>query len=166
MVYPMRFTWRCCFYLLIVLGVGASAVCGLAILGIQLAPEGKEMTTIEAAIGLAFGVLLQPFAWSGLQHARLQLTETELRYLGFGFLCKTRSISLAEIERYGSGTVKGSGGGHERMLVLEMRDGYYKLIKLAMYERWGEMLKQLEEQLGKPPEETKRTLTGLRFKDE
>lgn len=166
MVCKMSFLWRCCFFLLAGLGFVAAAFCGLALLGIQLAPEGKEMSLPEAAVGLAVGVLLQPFAWSGIRHARMELTDNELRYLGFGFVCSTRVVELADIERFGSGTVKGSGGGNERMLVLELTDGNYRLIKLAMYERWGELLQRLEEQLGKAPHETKRTLTGLRFTDE
>ena len=162
----MNFAWKLCFYLLAGLGFVAAAVCGLAILGIQIAPEGKEVSIPEAVLGLAFGIILQPFAWSALQHAKLQLTETQFRYLGFGFLCKTHSIELSHIERFGRGTEKGQGGGRHHILVIEQTNGDYRTIKLSMYDGWRGLFEQLGERLGRVPQETKPTLAGLRFTDE
>ena len=51
------------------------------------------------------------------------------------------------------------------MLILETIDGVQPQIKLAMYQRWGEFLKELGERLGKEPQEVKRSLKGLSFVD-
>lgn len=163
MTYPMKFTWRCCFFLAIAVGLVAVVYCALVLGGIDLAPDGKKASTPEAAVGLVVGLLLQPFAWTGLRHARMSLTERELHYLGFGFVCKRRTILLEEIERFGTGTVKSSGGGRDHMLVVELRDGYFRDIKLTMYDGWKRFLDELEQRLGQAPQETKRTLAGIRF---
>ena len=165
MTYPMNFTWRGCFFMLFAMGLVAAVYCALVLAGIDLAPEGEKAGKGEAAAGLVVGLLLLPFAVTGLRHARLEITDEELRYLGFGFFCTTRAIELSRIERFGTGTVKGSGGGNERILILETIDGQQPQIKLAMYQRWGEFLKELGQRIGKEPQEVKRSLKGLSFVD-
>ena len=44
-------------------------------------------------------------------------------------------------------------------------DGQQPQIKLAMYQRWGEFLKELGQRIGKEPQEVKRSLKGLSFVD-
>ena len=111
------------------------------------------------------GLALLPFALTGLQHARIRLTEDHLEYLRFGIVCGTEIVPLASIERYGSGFEKASSGGKERILLLDLGDEGIRHIKLAMYRGGKGLLAELEKRLGRPPDEVRLTLTGLKFEE-
>ena len=163
--FPMRGTWRIA---LAALPIGAGMVAlaaGAELLGLVAfgALLGNAEPT-ECIVALVFGVLVQPFGWTALAHARLTMTAHELQWLGFGFLCKTERLPWHAIARWGWGKVTNRGRS-ECILLLATRDGAVRSIKLAMYRGQDEALARLQARLGAPAA-VRSGLAGLSFADE
>jgi len=104
------------------------------------------------------------FSVTALRHARLELDDTELRYLRFGPLCSTGHIPLSRIRRFGVGS-EGSRSGTDHILLLDVEDAGCLSIKLSMYSDWESLVAALGEHLGQEPAATKRTWKGATFED-
>ncbi|MEO0481516.1 MAG: hypothetical protein AAF196_18755 [Planctomycetota bacterium] len=158
-VFEMSPIWRLLFVGLGVLGLFALAYGIAGSAGLVEAEESPAELLTAAIVGVA----LQPFAWTGLRHSRLALTDSTLTYLGFGLWCSPRTVELREITRFGVGMEKSSGGGRERILLLDLRDGTKRSIKLEMYREPERFRKLLGEVLGQEESETKTGFTGARL---
>jgi hypothetical protein len=158
---PMDWTWRLGFVFLAGLGLFALGYGVVGLTGRVEVPEAR----VELVACIVVGGLLQPFGWTALRHAKLALTDTEITFLGFGFVCSTRRVRLADIARFGVGVEKSSGGGKERILLLEMHSGERAAIKVEMYRDCERFLAALEQRTGLAPAPTKRTIRGAQFAD-
>ena len=82
MTFEMTWTWRCVFLMFAAAGL---AGVGYGVAGLTGLVEGEESRG-ELIICVVVGLLVLPFSWTGLRHARLVITEDELVYLGLGAL--------------------------------------------------------------------------------
>lgn len=158
----MQRTWRLC---LLLLPVGGAAVAGLGCLELAgLVPRGAllgEASDAERWVAIAFGLLVQPFGWSALRHARLVIDAERITWLGFGFVCGPRSLPFAEVQRWGHAVAQ-NRGRRERHLVFEDRRHVVRTVKLAMYRGQDRVLVLLQERLGAPAPASA-TFGGVRF---
>ena len=163
----MSLIWRTIFWFTIGIGLFAVGYGTLAILGVPgLDGMPVEGTRVEASVAIAFGLLIQPFAWTGLRHARMRLSDDELEYLSFGFVCGAARLRLSDVLRHGVGLEKSSGGGDEQILLIDMKDGERVRIKLSMYCNEERFLEELQAKTGLPPSETRRSWKGADFDEE
>ena len=161
-VHPMQMVWRFAFVMLG--GVGLIAMAAVAAEATGIVASGRlleDAGDAERWVAFGFGALVQPFAWSALAHARLSLTDDELRYLGFGLLCRSRAISWRDVRRWGHATARNENR-REPMLIFELQDGSTRTIKLAMYARQQQVRDELTRRLG-PATPAKATITGVQF---
>lgn len=163
-VFSMSWPWRLSLALLPAAGAAVAIACGLELAGIV----PRDAITGGAGDGerwaaVLFGALVQPFGLSALRHARLVVGTTHLEYLGFGFVCRPRSIAFADVRRWGH-AVATNRGRSERHLVLELHDRSHRTVKLAMYQGAPRVLEALQAKLGAPAAATA-TLAGIRFDD-
>lgn len=164
MTYPMDWTWKFCLYLLAGVGLVAAVGSALELTGaVQKGSLIGEASVVELGVALIVGVGLQPFAWTGLAHARIRLLEDRLEFLRFGLICGTATVPLGAIERFGSGQQRASSGGRERILLLDLGVEGVRRIKLSMYRGGRGLLGELESRLGRPPSEVIRSWKGLEF---
>lgn len=159
MKFEMQWIWRIVFLFLAGAGLAALGWGAAGLAGLVEAEESRG----ELMVCVAVGILMQPFAWTGLRHARLVITDTELVYLGFGLWCTARRVELAEIERFGVGTERSSQGGREKILLIELRSGGIIRIKLQMYRGQSRFLEALGRATGLEQSATGRSWTGARF---
>lgn len=148
--------------LLPVLGEAAVVVCGLELTG--LVARGAllgEAGDAERWVAVAFGLLVQPFGWTALRHARLVLDEQAFTWLGFGFVCGPRTLRFADVQRWGHAVVS-NRGRRERILLFGLHGGEQRSVKLAMYRDASAVLAQLEARLGAPAPASA-TIAGVRF---
>tara|TARA_R110002072_G_scaffold228234_13_gene385444 strand:- start:22706 stop:23212 length:507 start_codon:yes stop_codon:yes gene_type:complete len=160
--FPMQWAWRLALALLPLLGVIA-LVAGAAELG-GLVDRGAwlgEARDAERWVAVAVGTLLLPFGLTALLHAKVTIDDEHFRYLGFGFLCKTRCLAFAEIRRWGHAVTRNQGR-REPMLVFEGHDGQRHSVKLAMYSNQDGIRSLLAERLGAAAA-TSTTITGVTF---
>jgi len=160
--FPMQFTWRFALMLLPALGAIALVMAGAELLG--LVERGAWLG--EAGDGerwgaVVVGLLLLPFGLSALPHARLTIDANEIRYLGFGFLCKTRTLALADVRRWAH-VVGRNQGRREPLLAFERQDGNQTVIKVAMYANQDQIRALLTERLGEAAPASA-TMTGVKF---
>lgn len=162
--FPMQFAWRFALILLPVLGAVALVTAGAEMLGfVARGAWLGEAGDGERWAAIVVGILLLPFGLSALAHARLTIDTDEIRYLGFGVLCKTRQLPLADVRRWGH-AVGRNQGRREPMLVFERQDGNQTVIKVAMYAHQTQIRALLTERLG-PAVSATATMTGVRFDD-
>lgn len=165
LVFPMQAVWRFCFLALGALGVVALGTAGVELLGVvDRGAVLGEASDVERVAAVVFGAAVLPFAWTAWQHARLELTDDALRFLRFGFLCRTGTIPLERIRRWGTGHETSRGYRH-RVLLLELDDRSRPALKLEMYRDQGEFLKAFEASLG-PPTPVRATFAGVAFEEE
>jgi hypothetical protein len=95
----------------------------------------------------------------------MRLDHRTLEYLGFGVLCGTRSVKLDDVRRFGVGLEK---HGYQRyhVLVLELKDGSKRSVKVSMYQRWRELVAALGEALGQEPVSGRQSWTGVKLEDD
>ena len=158
--------YRGLFVALSVLGLMAIAlgIVGLLDLPIEfLKEEGTQPAELWVAIVVGAG--LQVFAWSALPHAKLSLDHRTLDFLKFGVICGTTSVKLDDIARFGTGMEK---HGYQRfhVLILELKDGSKRSIKVSMYARWRIVVDELGRLLGQAAVEGKQGWTGVHLKDD
>lgn len=158
----MQWTWRLCLALLPLAGGVVAVLCGLELGGVVA--RGAligDAGDAERWLAVAFGVLVQPFGLTALRHARLVIDQEALHHLGFGFVCGPRTIPFADVQRWGH-AVATNRGRRERHLVVELRSGERRHVKLAMYAGIDRVLALLTARLGAPAPASA-TLGGVRF---
>ena len=161
-VFPMQWIWRLSLVALPVLGAVAAVLCGLELAGVV--PRGAligDAGDPERWAAVAFGVLVQPFGWTALRHARLVIDATRLTWLGFGLVCGPRTLPFADVQRWGHAVVR-TRGRRERILLFGLHGGEQRSVKLAMYRDASAVLERLEARLGAPAPASA-TLAGERF---
>ncbi len=164
-VRSMTWSYRVVFLFAIALGLVAIGAGTIELAGLDFGFEFTErMTSGEASIALAVGVLLQVFAWSALTRARIRLDKRTLQYLSLGPFCTTASVDLDNIRRFGTGLEK-HGYQSFHVLVLELHDGSKRSIKISMYERWRDLTGALGLALGQNAVAGQRGLLGIRLED-
>lgn len=160
----MRATWRLVLALLPIGGALVAALCGLELAGIV--PRGALIGSAgdgERWVAVAFGLLVRPFGISALRHARLVIDGDAVHYLGFGFVCRPRTILFADVRRFGHAIVT-NRGRRERHLAFDLGSGDVRTVKLAMYADPDRILELLTARLGAPAA-TAVTLRGVHFVD-
>jgi hypothetical protein len=163
-VFPMQWSYRAVLVFMGLSGVVVAGLCLAEILGI-LSPGALigRARDAERWVAVALGVLMQPPLVTALRHSRLAVDEHELRHLGFGLLCKPRTIRFADVARWGDAAAK-RGGRRERLLIFGLHDGTRPTIKLSMYAGADRVVELLRERLGEPAP-ARITMAGVRFEE-
>jgi hypothetical protein len=161
---PLRGSWRLSIALVMAGGLAAAGACGLELSGV-VARDAllRGAADSERWLGLAVGLLMQPFGWSALRHARLRIDRESLQWPRFAWLCRLRRLRFRDVRRWGT-AVATNRGRRERRLLFELHDGAQIEIKLAMYSRPDAALAALQAGIGHPVGVTA-SLTGLHFDD-
>ncbi len=164
-VFPMQAAWKLALGMLGIVGLMAMTLAGLELAGIvEPGAVLGEASQGERIAAVVFGVLLMPFTISAWRNARLTLTDDTVSFLRFGFVCRTESIPLRDIRRWGKGHEKNRGYRHLTLL-LELQDLSQRGIKLEMYSRQREFLTAFAERVG-PPADASAGFIGMRFEDQ
>ena len=164
--YPMKLSWKLLFLVtgsigLVCLGCGLLDLFGSALEETQF---GFQSDT-ERWIVIVTGAVLLPFSITGLLHARMEISQGEIRYLRFHVACTTGVIPLSEIRRLGAGIVRRSRGRRDHILLMEQADSRTNSIKLSMYSGAANLPEQLAEKLGQKLQATTDNWLGLRFEE-
>ncbi len=161
-VFSMQWTWRLALVLLLAIGALAAITAGLELSGaVARGAILGQAADAERWVALAFGVLTMPVAITALRHANLRIDEVGLHHLGFGLICRTRTIRFAEVRRWGHATTS-NRGRREPHLLFELDDGSERSVKLAMYQGQSRILEELRQRLGAPAA-VSATIAGVRF---
>ena len=161
----MKPLWQACFWLLLVVGGGAFVASVLELLGVFAKGEllGEEATDPGRIGAVIAGVLILPYAITGLLHARLAIDDERMTFLGHGLWCRTRRVELRHIKRHGW-VINKRQGRRELMLLLELDDLTRQSVKLEMYKGGRRFLEQLEARVG-PATPVEVGVWGARFEE-
>ncbi|MCK5941469.1 MAG: hypothetical protein KAI24_05820 [Planctomycetes bacterium] len=156
--FPLQFGWKLTAWAVPVLGVFA-IVTGLAPSLVMDEPISQAERWVAVIVGgvmvaIGFGLAI---------NARCVIDKHQLHYFGFAPMEMTRRLAFDQVRRWGH-AVGSNQGRREPMLAFELHDGSKRLVKLAMYERQGEIKALLSERLG-PPTPAKATMTGVVFEE-
>lgn len=157
----MQSSWR--WSVVFVIGLSVFAV-GYGLYGLTIGEV--EARPAELWVCLAFGSVFALGGLSVLRNAKLTIDGSRLSFFAIGVPCRTEAVELSEIVRWGVGREKGSGGGMHDILLLELRDGRTRSIKIEMYERRSELVDSLREWLGSDPASTRTGIAGARLSED
>ena len=162
MTFSMSRTWKMSFGLIAAFG---GFVAGYGIAGTAGWVDAEEPPMVLGFLIVAGGAIVA-FGLSALRHAKIRVTETELEFLGLGVVCRPRRIELSRVTRLGVGREKSSGGGDERILLIDRPDERRIAIKVEMYADVDGIIAALSAATGLPPSPTRRTWRGADFDDD
>lgn len=166
LVHPMTAIYRGLFIALVLMGLTAVAIGAAGLLDLPLEFLREEGTTsAELWVAVVVGAGLAVFGASALPHTRLRLDGVTLEHLAFGPLCRTGSVKLEEVVRFGTGVEK-HGYQRKTILVVELRDGSTRRIQLSMYVRPRAFVEALGACLGQAAAAGKQGWTGVHLEDD
>ncbi|MEM9382106.1 MAG: hypothetical protein AAGB93_19275 [Planctomycetota bacterium] len=162
-VHRLRQDWRVAILFGAAMGVGAISIGAAGLLDLPIDALRDERTSgAELWVALVAGLILVVLARSALRHGRAWCDRSALHVLGLGLPCRTVSLPLDEVVRFGHGSERRGYQNHE-VLLLELRGGERRGIKVSMYEDWRELVDEIGRCTGLERSPTKDSIAGVRF---